>query len=57
MELDRRAAVLLVVRADPLEQRVLPRLEPLLEEDDRLVPARDRGRALEAVGFSISLIE
>ena len=49
VERDRRAAVLLVVRADPLEQRVLLRLEPLLEEDDRLVPARDLGRAHEPV--------
>ena len=49
VERDRRAAVLLVVRADPLEQRVLLGLEPLLEEDDRLGPARDLGRALEPV--------
>ena len=49
MERDRRAAVLLVVRADPLEQRALLGLEPLLEEDDRLGPARDLGGALEPV--------
>ena len=49
MERDRRAAVLLVVGADPLEQRVLLRLEPLLEEDDRLVAARDLRRAHEPV--------
>ncbi len=49
VERDRRAAVLLVVRADALEQRVLLRLEPLLEEDDRLGPAHDLGRALEPV--------
>ena len=49
VQLEGRAAVLLVVEADPLEQRVVPGLHPLLEEDDRLVPARHRGRALEAV--------
>ena len=49
MQLVQRAAVLLVVGADLLEQRVLPRLEPLLEVDDGLAPAGDLGRALEAV--------
>ena len=49
VERDRRAAVLLVVRADRSEQRGILGLDPLLEEDDRLRPALDLGRALEAV--------
>ena len=49
MELVERAAVVLVVGADLLEDRVLPRLEPLLERDDRAAPAGHLLPALEAV--------
>ncbi len=49
VERDGRAAVFLVVRADLLEERVVPRLGPLLEEDDGLGAAGHLGRALEAV--------
>ena len=49
VELVRRAAVLLVVALDLLEDRVVAGLDPLLEADDRLVAARDVSRALEAV--------
>ena len=49
VQLVQRTAVLLVVDADLLEQRVLPSLEPLLEVDDGLAPAGDLGRPLEAV--------
>ncbi len=49
VERDRRAAVLLVVGANPLEQRALLRLDPLLEQDDRLGPARNLRRTLEVV--------
>ena len=37
VERERRAAVLLVVALDVVEDRVLPALDPLLEADDRLV--------------------
>ena len=49
MQLVRRAAVLLVVALDLLEDRVVAGLDPLLEAHDRLVAARYLGGALEAV--------
>ena len=45
----RASGILLVVGADPVEQRVLASLEPFLEGDDRFAPTGDLGRALEAV--------
>ena len=49
MQLEGGAAVLLVVALDLLEQRVVTRLDPLLEADDGLVAAGDVRRADEAV--------
>ncbi len=49
MQLERRAAVLLVVALDLLEDRVVAGLDPLLEAHDRLVAARHLGGALEPV--------
>ena len=49
VERDRRAAVLLVVGLDVAQERVVAALEPLLEEDGRLVAAHDLGRAHEPV--------
>ena len=49
VQLERRAAVLLVVALDLFEDRVVARLDPLLEANDRLVAARHLGRALEPV--------
>ena len=57
MELVERAAILLVVGADPVEQRVLANLEPFLESDDRFAPTGDFGRAFEAVQLLDVLIE
>ena len=49
VQLERRAAVLLVVALDLLQDRVVAGLDPLLEADDRLVAARHVGDAHEAV--------
>ena len=49
MQLEGGAAVLLVVALDLLEQRVVTRLDPLLEADDGLVAAGDVRGADEAV--------
>ena len=48
VQLVERDAVLLVVVADPVEERVVAGLEPRLEGGHRLAPAPDLGRALEA---------
>ena len=49
MQLEGRAAVLLVVALDLGEERLVGRLEPGLERDDRVVPALHLGGALEPV--------
>ena len=49
MQLVGRAAVLLVVALDLGEERLVARLEPGLERDDRVVAALHLGVALEAV--------
>jgi hypothetical protein len=52
-ELERRDAVLLVVRGDLVQDPRLVALEPLLVEHDRVVPRAEIGVALEVEGLDL----